>query len=378
MLEPFREQVRICYDRVRCGFCIAECPIFEYYRDEPATSRGRIAMTHAILNGTIEPTPGLADRVYACTTCGYCAERCKTETETVKIFEALRAELVRAGVGPRPDQAKWAESEAIEHNPYFEKHEKRLDWLPSEFKQPMPDAPSLMYFVGCTSSYREQQIARATINILTKTELNFVVHPDEWCCGSPLLRIGFRDLVRKQAEHNLGLIKELGVKQVIATCAGCYRTFKKDYKEMGLDNSFEVLHTTELLRDLIQSGNLEFDGRHEIKVTYHDPCHLGRHGGVYEAPRKILQAIPGITLIEPERTRNFSYCCGSGGGLKSGFRDVAAHIAEKRIQELEQTGAEAVVSSCPFCYTELNAAIHRRNSALKMYDIIELVDEAVK
>lgn len=178
----------------------------------------------------------------------------------------------------------------------------------------MPKTAPIIYFVGCKSSYREQKLAQSTVNVLTKANLDFTTLPDEWCCGSPLLRIGLRDLARSQTEHNLDLLKDIGVKQVITTCAGCYRTFKRDYKELlGLDYRFEVLHTTEFLSDLIRRGTLEFDGTHEITVTYHDPCHLGRHGGVYEAPREILQILPGITLLEPERTRNFAYCCGSEG-----------------------------------------------------------------
>jgi heterodisulfide reductase subunit D len=164
---------------------------------------------------------------------------------------------------------------------------------------------------------------------------------------------------------------------MITSCAGCFKTIKHDYPKTGKLN-FEVKHTLEFIIDLIESGKLKLKNEVKMKVTYHDPCHLGRHSSVYDAPRKLLNLIPGVELIEMERTRENSRCCGAGGGLKSGYPDIQNKISQTRIKEAEATGATELVSACPFCYQGLQVGIQALDSKLTMRDITDLVVMAIE
>jgi heterodisulfide reductase subunit D len=174
------------------------------------------------------------------------------------------------------------------------------------------------------------------------------------------------------ANENIKQFNELGFKTMITSCAGCFKTIRNDYAKIGQLN-FEVKHTVEFIIDLIQSGKLKLKNDVKMKVTYHDPCHLGRH-----APRKLLNLIPGVELIEMERTRENSRCCGAGGGLKSGYPDIQNKISQTRIKEAEETGATELVSACPFCYQGLQVGIQSLDSKLTMRDITELVVMAIE
>jgi heterodisulfide reductase subunit D len=179
-------------------------------------------------------------------------------------------------------------------------------------------------------------------------------------------------------KHNIEDVRKRKAKKVIFSCAGCFRTFKEDYpKILNQELGVEVLHVTEYLNELLQKGELKIAKKFPHTVTYHDPCHMGRHVGVYDAPRNLLKAIPGLNLIEMSRVRENAWCCGAGGGVKSGFKDWAIDIAKKRISEAENTNAEYLVSSCPFCHRNLEDAIRATNSQLKMLDVTEILNLVV-
>jgi heterodisulfide reductase subunit D len=229
--------------------------------------------------------------------------------------------------------------------------------------------------VGCTSSYRQTEIARATFSLLKKVKADFTLSPEEWCCGSPLLRTGQTDLVEQIVKHNIEVAKKLGAKKIVFSCAGCFRTFKEDYPRiLKQETGIELLHITEYLYDLLKNGKLKLTKEFPHPVTYHDQCHLGRHIGVYDAPREILKAMPGVRFIEMRRIKENAWCCGAGGGVKSGFKDWALEIAKQRIKEAESTNAEYLISSCPFCQHNLSDAIAALNSNLKMLDITRLLN----
>ena len=164
---------------------------------------------------------------------------------------------------------------------------------------------------------------------------------------------------------------------MITSCSGCFKTIKEDYPRVEKLH-FEVMHTVEFLRRLYEEGKLVFKNRVEKKITYHDPCHLGRAAGVFDDPRFILQAIPGLELVEMPRNREYSRCCGAGGGLKSGYPDIQNRMSQRRIREAEETGAQELVSACPFCYQGLQVGITATDSPLIMRDISFLVEEALK
>ncbi|KPV65052.1 MAG: CoB--CoM heterodisulfide reductase iron-sulfur subunit D [Candidatus Bathyarchaeota archaeon BA1] len=369
------------------------CPSGEKFRFEAFFGGGRAWVARAILEGKVDLTdPELVDVLFACPTCGNCQQQCQLEEpkvgyrlRTVALIEAMRAECVKAGSGLPGKQKAFGVHVSKEHNPYMELHKDRLAWLPSDVK--LPEKSETIYFVGCTSAYRQRELARATVEAFQKIGVDFTILRDEWCCTSPLLRTGQWETgwvsAKNTAQHNVAEAKEAGAKRIVTTCAGCYRVWKRDYVEeeyreiLDATHDFEILHTTELLERLIKSGEIEFRNEVKSRVAYHDPCHLGRHASVYDPPRNVLKGIPGVELIEMPRNRENAWCCGSGGGVKSGYPDWAVEIAGERIREAEKLGADAIVSACPFCWRNLSDAINKYGSKLKMCDVIELVNQAI-
>ncbi|MEE9151912.1 MAG: heterodisulfide reductase-related iron-sulfur binding cluster [Thermoplasmata archaeon] len=236
----------------------------------------------------------------------------------------------------------------------------------------------ITYFPGCMATYRAKDIAKGTIELLKKGGVEFkLLGADEWCCGSVLLRTGNVELARKIAEHNIQAFKKAGTTQVLTSCAGCYRTLKKDYEEMFGKQDFEVIHIVDFLEGLIDEGKLKFP-RVEMKVTYHDPCHLGRHSDIYEAPRRILSSIQGLELLEMARNRKDARCCGAGGGVRAAFAELADQMADERLGEAEETGAEVLTSACPFCTFALRDAAKRKGSKIRVLDLPELLVEILE
>ena len=236
---------------------------------------------------------------------------------------------------------------------------------------------SRLLWIGCTSSYRTTEIARATVSILRKLDVDYTyLGVDEGCCGSVLLRAGFRDTAERTAADVYEKLKKHEVSEIVTPCAGCYRTFRLDYPEILEEWPFSIMHISQLLHEKLKRDMLK---PVELKVTYHDPCHLGRHCGVYDEPRAVLEMIPGVELVEPKWTREKALCCGAGGGVRSAYPELALAAAQELLEKyLMPTGAEAVVSSCPFCYYNLKAACERLGSPVKILDLTMLVEQALK
>jgi len=395
-LEKFKEMVYTC---LRCGSCrdlwdpkenvFGTCPIREHTGGfDVYFMRGKLMLARKALEGVIEPNPDMARYIYLCSTCGNCEAHCrisqtspgkvdreKTKLDQIRVIEAFRADLVDLGLA-HPRHKAFADSIAKNHNPYGEPHEARLAWMPEGFEMPKGD-PEMIYFVGCTSAYRRTELARATVDVLRKAGVAFrIMHPDEWCCGSPLLRTGQRGLAEEVARHNLDAIRGSGIKTVVTSCAGCYRALRVDYREMFGDLGFEVKHISEVVNGLLEEGRLKLKRPLAIKATYHDPCHLGRHCDYYEPPRALMAKLKGIEFVEMPRTRSGAWCCGSGGGVKSAFGDLATEIATDRLKEAKGVGAEYLLSCCPFCKHNFLDAKRAMGSDLEIYDLIELVSQA--
>ena len=361
----------ILCSRCRCGFCRTGCATYPILGMESLTARGRNAVALSLLDGLVDVSQGLAERFFLCTTCGFCKERCPLDVDAVKINESLRAELVKKGF-TRPEHDVFTKRIETVHNPYGESHEERMKWLPSGTE--IAGKADIAYFVGCTTAYRRPEIAEATARILSGAGVDFTtLHPEEWCCGSPAMRVGRRDLFLRLARHNLQSIRSAGVKRVVTSCAGCYRVLKKEYPEFVGEIPFEVVHTSELIAELIKDGSLKLSKEVAETVTYHDPCHLGRHSGIYEQPREVLKSIPAIKFVEMLKNRENARCCGAGGGVKASFPDFAIQAAVGRLEEAEEVGARSIVSTCPFCAHNLRDAIRESGSRLKFYDLTELV-----
>lgn len=342
-------------------------------------------MAKGLLEGELSWDERIAKIVYACTVCGNCSNQCPYPIgeELGKIIEAMRADAIKRGLDPPGKQKDFGVHLGKEHNPYMEPHHNRRTWLPKGTD--LPKRSEMVYFVGCTSSYRQKELALATFEILQKAGVEFTILEEEWCCASPLLRTGQWETeyvsASSIARHNVESAKEVGAKKIVTTCAGCYKTWKVDYLEeygwLEAKHDFEVLHTTELLEDLLRGGEINFQREIKMKVTYHDPCHLGRHANLYEAPRNVLKHISGLELVEMPRNRENAWCCGSGGGVKSGFPEWSLEVAYERVKEAEKLGVEAIVSACPFCWRNLNDAIQKYGSELKIYDVVQLVRRAM-
>jgi len=382
--EYYQEILKMC---IKCGTCRYVyrdwdriCPSGEYGGFETYYLGGKNQLLRGLLRGEIKLTDSLVKRFYHCTLCGACQVQCQIaeiHNNALEWLESFRELAVEKGFGPMPRQKAFGEHITKEHNPYMESHAHRLDWLPVP-KKKLPKKADTVFFVGCTSSYRQTNIAKATFEILKKLGQNFTVLEDEWCCGSPPQRTGQRKIGEESAQHNLEEIKKTGAKTVVTSCAGCYRMLKDDWKNRyGLKYGFKVVHTPALLVDLIKKGQLKLKKKVEMKVTYHDPCHIGRHMGVYEEPRELLQSIPGVELVEMPRNRENSWCCGYGGGVKADFPDLSLFATEERLKEAKTTGAEAITSACPFCYRSFLDGIEKSYPEYKVYDVVELVRMAM-
>ena len=341
-----------------CGFCKAVCPSFKSINWDSAVSRGRIILTYGLLMKDIEPDDSVMENMYTCTTCADCNRRCPSNVDIVEVIESCRADLVKNG-HILPKHKAIVDNVLKYNNPYAEKESvpKTLGIKPKKAK--------IGYFAGCTATYREKEISKATLSIMKKIGADFTT-VDEVCCGSVLQRIGADekyavDLMKK----NVDAIKALGVETLVLSCSGCYRMFKMEYPK-HVNVPFQVLHMSEFLA----KQDLKLKPLGNVKITYHDPCHLGRHCNVYDAPRQVLNKFPELNFKEMKFTKNAAHCCGGGGGVRSAFPEEAKDIGNTRMDEA--SFADVVVTACPFCVGNLNAS--KGDRKLKVIDLVELVD----
>jgi heterodisulfide reductase subunit D len=362
-------------DPQRWGVCVAKdhTPGFE-----PYFGRGKMQIIRSLIQNKLNLSKEMGEVVFQCTTCNSCSEVCAYDIDNALIYEALRAELVDAGYGL---EAHVPMNQAVIDllNPYQRDNKQKQNWI-EELKFHVKDATEekadIMYFVGCTAALTPEikPVAIQTANVLHELNIDFSLFgKQEICCGSVSKRTGNLNAFNTMATKNYDLFKRSGVQKIITSCAGCYRTLKVDYKDYLEDLNIEVFHTIEFLDTLLKEKKIKLKNL-GIKTTYHDPCHTGRNAGLtplYEEPRRILSQIS--EFIEMKTIKENAKCCGAGGGVKKGFPQLALDVAKTRIKEAEDTGAEYLVSICPFCYRNLNDAIQSLNSQIKMVDLIELI-----
>jgi len=388
----------------RCGECSNWCPAYDQDSREPLTPRGRATLFRDIIKrqygafsaesflgkllGTkqvsAQELSDFAKDVYACSTCMQCHFVCPVAIDTVELWERIRECIVDVGFGPLPTQQDLVLKTKNYDNPWGQprssrarwgkvaKKKKRINEVPKDISK---DKADVLYFVGCTASYdtNVEEVGINTVNIFEAAGVDYgILGNKEKCCGSVLLRMGDAASFKRICMENIEQFNSLGITTLVTSCAGCLKTIKEDYARHGKLN-FEIKHTLEYVIDLIKAGRLKLTQPLNMKVTYHDPCHLGRHAGIFDAPRELLSLIPGIEFIEMERNRENSRCCGAGGGLKSGYPDMQNQISQKRVKDALQTGATELVSACPFCYQGLQIGIQAMDAPIKMRDITELV-----
>jgi len=392
-LEDFRDMIWGC---ARCNWCQNQwgwnvksaefsevCPAFHEYRIFPYSGMGKMHIARAVLEGDFdyEDAPEMIDFLYTCTTCGACEMNCQRlqDKEPLKVNETLRAKFVKDGFGPKPEHKRLISSVKNYDNPWMQPRTQRDRWAKKiQIKDVSKEKAQTLFFVGCTAAFNNTlwKMAQHTATILLagKTDLG-MLGKNEICCGSPIARVGDRETFFDIAKKNVKLINDTGVKEIVTFCPGCYRAIQYDYPEVpGIPAlQAKVYHSAEYIDMLIQKKRLTLKGKIDMKVTWHDPCHMGRHCGIYEQPRRILRAIPGIELVEMERIKDQSWCCGGGGGARAAYPDFARKTALKRIAEAKKTGAQAIVTQCPFCEQNISEALTHADDGMQLLDLNELL-----
>ncbi len=395
----------------RCSECVQWCPVYAQDEKDDLTPRAKakafrkiMRAQDGILSMLVPPDSWLARKLnlksrqekrierfvqglYECSTCGQCHYVCPSYIDTVELWEGIRKSIVSAGYGPLENQAALTSSVKSYDNPWLQPRSVRDKWAKRAKKQKqIPKVPKniskekaeVLYFVGCTASFdvNIKEVAVNTVKLLNACDVDFgMLGVKEKCCGSVLLRVGDPEYERL-AKENIETFNGLGIKTLVTSCSGCYKTISQDYPKVG-EMNFEILHMVQFIDRLIQEGKIEFKREVPMKVTYHDPCHLGRAAGIYDAPRRILKSVPGVEFVEIERHHENSRCCGAGGGLKAGFPEVQQKMSQARVRDAVATGATDFVTACPFCYQGLLVGITAEEAPLQMRDITEILTRAL-
>ena len=373
----------------RCGQCayakgeaefVPLCPMQIKGKFFTYSAGGVMQLARGLYEGKIEFSESVRDLLYLCTTCGACEVNCGVIEGQLELFILLKKQLVQNGVPLLESHKMVVNNTLSKKTPYTGRLPERHEWLSKGKREKMSPKPEIFYYVGCVSSYRETEIANAFVSILDKLEVSFAVSDEEWCCGAPLYFCGHEEGLYNLVKHNVEIIEKSGATTVVFTCPTCSMIFKKYYPQwMKRQLNFEVLHSTEYLERLQQEGILKLNNiGAEKTATYHDPCHLGRGQAIYEAPRRIINAIKGIELKDLSRSRENSLCCGGGGLVPIGFPEFSDDLAQERALEMKNQGAELLLSACPACKENLKIAAKKLKLRTKVVDIAELVNDALK
>jgi heterodisulfide reductase subunit D len=372
----------IVYQCNRCGQCLdfstvgqaAKCPAFEGGLYESYAARGKFNIARALVDGILDYDRDVAERVFGCTECRACAQDCFKYLDTTAMFTAMKEDLAGLGLLPENLEQGLHGHEGLDetHNVYRAPHDERLSWLSDRRRVDQP--ADTAFFVGCTSAYVRQNMSVDTADTLERLGLDYTLLSDEWCCGHPYVAAGELDRARQALEHTIAQYQELGVQRVVFNCPGCLKTFKHDApKILERPLPFEPLHLLELVARLAEQGQLRFRPVDpKITVTYHDSCTLGRWLGIYDAPRTLLQHIPGVALKEMPRHRGTAYCCGAGGLIRYDYDQIADRAGQERFQEAESTGADVLMTSCPACLMQFQQT--RSKSARKLRGRLRVMD----
>jgi len=370
------------YACAQCGYCIDVCDQYFGRQWESETSRGRWYFLREYLKGNAEFNQTMLDSFLLCTTCKRCNDVCHVQIPIQEMWDQMRGLVIQEkGYHTFPGFEMMASSFLRQYNIWAGAQKERDRWLPDDVK-PL-DKGKVAYWAGCTASFVEHDIAQNAVHILKEGGIDFTyLGKDEACCGIPFYSAGKWDVFAKAVEHNIKELNKRGVEEVIISCPGCWVTLNHYYRQwarkLGLDYNVRVRHITEVTADLLREGKLKFkqtpkDGG---RLTYHDPCHIGRHGGIYEPPREVLRAIPGVELVEMEHNREDGLCCGSVLS-RVGRPPAADAIAGVRMAEAEEAGAEIILTTCPCCEVQLRVGARANNSPVRVLDFSDIVAEAL-
>ena len=368
-LTDFKDELETCFG-TSCGFCERGCPVYQVMKVKTLCMKGRNRTMLGLIQGKFEVSPAVVQAAFECTLCGNCDRGCALKnTDHTRAF---REYLLKRGVEPMKEHSSIVNSIKNYGNPWFQPRSARNRWSKGlNLPKASPGQQEVIFFAGCTSAVTKQlnKGLVASAKLLQKSGVKFaIMGQDEPCCGSTLLRVGQRESFDQLAAENVKKFKSLGVKKIITACPGCYTTLKKTMEDAGA--KIEVVHVAQEIASLVKDGKLKVKKSSE-RMTYHDPCHLGRLGGVFDEPRVIVSSV--ANLVEMPNSRYEARCCGAGAGLQTAFPKLSRELASRRIAEAKSTGATTLVTSCPFCETQL-----RTVPGIKVVDLLELLLDAVQ
>ena len=381
------------YGCSHCGTCkdvlnlfVPSCPAGERFQLESYFPSGQVFIARAVSEGIFSlDDDEIRDRIYACTGCLSCEQQCGVYHHQLifEIVQALRTEAVTQGL-LNPAYMVMIDSLKKDDNVFSKPKAERGDWAKNQkVKDATQEKVDVLYHAGCMLSLEPElwEVPRSAISIMQAAGMDVgIMGKEEACCGGRAYEIGYLGEFTKYAEHCIETFNSLGVSKVVTSCSDGYSTFKNLYPKVNIKARFEVRHMVEYLDQLIKGGRIKLAKKVPLKVTYHDPCHLGRHlsdGGVYQPPRDILKSIPGIELVEMERIRENSWCCGAGAGVSQANPDFAMWTANERLQEAKATGATALITSCPWCEKNFKDAAKEYGEKIEVYDIAEIARSAI-
>lgn len=372
----------------RCGWCKFtsdysefNCPSYKKYRFDTFAPGGRMWLIRAWLQGDIQNSERFQEILYSCATCGSCVEHCAFifKEDLVNIFIAAREETVSGGHIP-PVVRDYFKSIHIHGNPFKSPARDRGAWAKATPVETY-DGQEYLLYIGCVGSYDERgkKISQALGTLLSQSGLSFGILGDrELCDGNEVRVLGETGLFEYLATANIELFRKLGINKIITLDPHAYNVFRTEYPGLGAE--LEVFHYTQILASVLKGNPLPLKG-FEAKVTYHDPCYLGRHGGEYTAPRQILAAIPGIDLVEMRQSKENAFCCGGGGG--NFFTDILGGGEDSpnrlRVRHALETGVSILTVACPQCAKMLEDAIkvEALEAEIEVMDMAELVLKAM-
>ena len=335
--KKFRDQVLRCSS---CGFCRAVCPVFGLTKRPAFNARGKMLILKEVMDGDLDLNDELVETLFQCTTCAGCSEQCPSGVQPPEIIKQVRKDMVQRGTCHPAFEGM--NQILQEHTNIYAEDE------PEDFGRERNKKGEYLFFIGCVGSYREDEVTIATLDLLDRLEVDYTL-VDEVCCSGALEDVGF-EINERLARKNVELILNTGAKAVITGCPYCSRTFNGKPQYQGIkDAGMEIIHISQFLKDF------DFDVRTDKIVTYHDPCDLGRHCGIYEEPRNTIGKV-APNFVEMRHNRANALCCGAGGGVRGAFPKNSIAMARKRLEEVEETGAEIVLTECNSCVHNLSNA----------------------
>jgi len=362
-----------------CDVCSGYCPVSPSYNNvETWSSKGRAVLTRGLSAGELQLSPKASDVLYSCSLCGLCFAPCFESTQVRKAILDTRHRIAQKKLTPDLFTAT-AKNIFEVGDPSGMPPSKRIAWAQQlQHKGAFPQKASVLYWAGCVASTRTPNTAKALSNILNRANVEFTYLGErEGCCGYVLFASGLWNEAKENASVLVERLSQTGAETLITTCAGCYYTFTKMYPEiLGVELPCQVQHATQFVEQLIKEKNLILHDLN-LKITYHDPCSLGRHSNVYNSPRDVLNAVPKLNFVEMPLSRNRSRCCGAGGGLWSFNNTVAMNCATERlVKDVVPLDVSALATACPTCHINLRNATARKSLGVRVYDIMEIVERA--